>query len=81
MVVGLVGIRRQAHEATIETKAREQQLELMDPMKVLIAMGRLRDGMGKTDRCGLLCEVLVGSFPQHGVRGMREGYQTKKGEA
>ena len=33
----LVGIRRHGYEATIETKAREQQLQLMGAMKVLIA--------------------------------------------
>ena len=31
------GLTRQKHEATIETNAREQQLELMEALKVLIA--------------------------------------------
>ena len=34
----LVGIRRQEQEATNETKSRDKQLELMEALRVLIAM-------------------------------------------
>ena len=33
----LVGIRRREHEATIETRSREKQLEMMGALRVLIA--------------------------------------------
>ena len=37
LVCCLIGIRKREYEATIETNAREQQLELMGALKVLIA--------------------------------------------
>ena len=37
LVVCLIGIRKREYEATIETKAREQNLELIGALKVLIA--------------------------------------------
>ena len=59
----LVGIRRQEYEATIETKAREQQLELMDPLKVLIARDDFAMAWAKRSDAVCFVKFLLNLFP------------------
>ena len=65
----LVGIRRREHEATIETRSREKQLELMGALRVLIARDNSAIPCAKKGRI-LLCKVLGGSYPHSGARRM-----------
>ena len=66
---GLAGIRRREHEATIETKSREKQLELMGALRVLIA---------RDDSAIALCSVkfVVDRIPHSGARRMCKDKQT-----
>ena len=43
--------------------------------------GRIGDSMGETEGHAFACDVRGGSYPHSGVRGMREGCQTKRSEA
>ena len=66
---GLAGIRRREHEATIETRSREKQLELMGALRVLIA---------RDDSAIALCSVkfVVDRIPHSGARRMCKDKQT-----
>ena len=73
----LVGIRRQEYKATIETKAREQQLELMRALRVLIARDDCAIAWAKCKRCALLCGFMVDCIPnpvlEECVKAIRQG--------
>ena len=66
---GLAGIRRKEHKATIETRSREKQLELMGALRVLIA---------RDDSAIALCSMkfVVDRIPHSGARRMCKDNQT-----
>ena len=76
----LVGIRRREHEATIETRSREKQLELMGALRVLIARDDSAIPCAKKGR-NFLCEVLGGSYPHSGARRMYKDDSAEVNEA
>ena len=63
-----------------DKSASEAAIEADRSSEIDDRQGRLRNSMCETEERALLCGGLGGSYPHSGVRGMREGSQTKRSE-